>query len=125
MKKIICLTLWLLVIILAGCSASGSSASISPSRPLVSSPGIQTGIIRLPEPRLKSSVSLEEALANRRSIRDYADLPLAIDEVSQILWAAQGITDKSGGRTAPSAGALYPLEVYIAVGEVAGLSSGI
>ena len=125
MNKIICLTLWLLIILLAGCSAAGSSASKPSSRATISSPSLQTETFKLPEPKLKSSVSLEEALLDRRSVRDYEDLPLAIDEISQILWAAQGITDTSGRRTAPSAGALYPLEVYMAVGEVTGLSSGV
>jgi len=50
---------------------------------------------------------------------------LTIHEVSQLLWAAQGITDPRGFRTAPSAGALYPIEVKVVVGEVEGLSTGI
>ena len=72
----------------------------------------------LPAPRLKSEVSVEEALLERRSVREYGNAPLTLGEVSQLLWAAQGITSEWGGRTAPSAGALYPLEVYIAVGNV-------
>jgi len=79
----------------------------------------------LPEPRLKSEVSLEEALLKRRSIREYANLPLTLEDVSQLLWAAQGITAKWGGRTAPSAGALYPLEVYLVVGTVENLAAGV
>jgi len=79
----------------------------------------------LPEPRLKSEVSLEEALLKRRSIREYANLPLTLEDVSQLLWAAQGITAEWGGRTAPSAGALYPLEVYLAVGNVENLAAGV
>lgn len=58
-------------------------------------------------------------------MREYSDLPLTLEEVSQLLWAAQGITDREGYRTAPSAGALYPLEVYVVAGRVDGLSSGI
>src|SRR5271157_512540 len=70
--------------------------------------------IKLPEPALKSNFSLEQALAERRSIRNYTDDPLTLAEVSQLLWAAQGITDsKTGHRTAPSAMAKYPLELYI------------
>jgi len=79
----------------------------------------------LPEPRLKSEVSLEETLFQRRSVREYANLPLTLEDVSQLLWAAQGITTQWGGRTAPSAGALYPLEVYLVVGNVENLAPGV
>jgi len=79
----------------------------------------------LPEPRLRSEVSVEEALLKRRSVREYGNAPLTLEEVSQLLWAAQGITSEWGGRTAPSAGALYPLEVYIVVGNVENLSPGV
>lgn len=81
--------------------------------------------IALPEPRLESDVSIEETLLQRRSVREYASIPLTLDEVSQLLWAAQGITAEWGGRTAPSAGALYPLEVYLVVGDVEGLAVGV
>jgi len=81
--------------------------------------------IELPEPRLTSSVSLEETLLHRRSIREYADEPLLLEEISQLLWAAQGVTAEWGGRTAPSAGALYPLEVYVVVGNVERLTPGV
>ena len=82
--------------------------------------------IRLPEPVYRGNVSVEEALFRRRSIRDYSNEPLRVEEVSQLLWAAQGITDSTYGlRTAPSAGALYTIEIYIIVGEVEGLESGI
>ena len=68
----------------------------------------------LPEPRLKSNISLEEALNNRRSVRQFKPVDLKLEDISQILWAAQGITEISTGfRTAPSAGALYPLELFI------------
>ncbi len=82
-------------------------------------------LIKLPQPVYDSSVSLEESILKRRSIRRYKDEPLTINEVSQLMWAAQGITDRSGLRTAPSAGALYPLEIYVVVGNVDGLSPGI
>mgnify|MGYP003875368957 CR=1 FL=1 len=81
--------------------------------------------IKLPSPRYNSDVSIEQALLKRRSVRKYKAEPLTIAEVSQLLWSAQGITNPSGFRTAPSAGALYPLEVYLVVGEVKGLSQGI
>jgi SagB-type dehydrogenase family enzyme len=70
-------------------------------------------------------MSLEKALSGRRSVRSYSGRSLSLQEVSQLLWAAQGKTDRRGLRTAPSAGALYPLEVYLAVAEVSGLSAGV
>jgi SagB-type dehydrogenase family enzyme len=71
-------------------------------------------VITLPSPRLKSEVSVEEALLKRRSVRSFTEEELTSEEISQILWAAQGITEqKHGLRTSPSAGALYPLETYV------------
>lgn len=85
-----------------------------------------TGIIQLPAPKLQGETSVEEALQNRRSIRDYTNEPLSLAEVSQLLWAAQGVTNKANGfRTSPSAGALYPLEVYLAVANVNDLTAGL
>lgn len=81
--------------------------------------------VQLVPPRHRSDTSVEEALLNRRSVREYADEALTLAEVSQLLWAAQGITDRSGFRTAPSAGALYPIEVYLVVGDVTGLLPGV
>lgn len=80
--------------------------------------------ISLPGPRLDGTVSVEKALYSRRSVRAYKDEALALSDVSQLLWAAQGTTG-SPGRTAPSAGALYPLEVYVAAGKVDGLAPGV
>lgn len=83
-------------------------------------------IVKLPPPRHNSETSLEKAILKRRSIREYKDEPLTISEISQLLWAAQGVTDKDRGlRTAPSAGALYPLEVYLAVFKADGLEDGV
>lgn len=71
--------------------------------------------IMLPDPKLKGIVSLEEALKNRRSVREFSGKDLGLEDISQILWAAQGITENNFGfRTAPSAGALYPIEVFVA-----------
>ncbi len=81
--------------------------------------------IKLPEPGYESETSVEEALSKRRSIRAYSGDNLTIEEVSQLLWAAQGITSPWGGRTAPSAGALYPLELYLVVGDVEGIDKGV
>lgn len=84
-----------------------------------------SGYIALPEPRRTSATSVEEALSRRRSVRAYGDEPLTLAEVSQLLWAAQGVTSERGLRTAPSAGALYPLELYLVAGNVTGLSDGV
>ena len=81
--------------------------------------------IRLPEPRYDGSVSVEYALLTRRSIRKFRNEPLDLSDISQLLWAAQGITTPRGYRTAPSAGALYPLESYVVVGNVNDLAVGI
>lgn len=68
---------------------------------------------KLPPPLQRGEQSLEEALATRRSVREFSNMPLTDAEISQLVWAAQGITHKDGLRTAPSAGALYPLELYV------------
>lgn len=73
------------------------------------------GTIQLPEPARSGVVSLEEALAERRSVREFLPDALTDRQLSQLLWAAQGISAPGGYRTAPSAGALYPLEVYVAM----------
>ena len=63
-------------------------------------------------PPAESGVSIEVAFRRRRSVREFAEEPLTPTEIGQLLWAAQGVTADWGGRTAPSAGALYPLELY-------------
>jgi SagB-type dehydrogenase family enzyme len=71
-------------------------------------------LVKLPPPHESSQISLEEALHQRRSIRAFNSAPLTLEEIGQLLWAAQGITEeKESLRTAPSAGALYPLEMYV------------
>ncbi|HIP52763.1 MAG TPA: SagB/ThcOx family dehydrogenase [Chromatiales bacterium] len=83
------------------------------------------GAVMLPEPRQKSGLSIEQALLRRRSQREFSPAPLELMEVGQLVWAAQGISSREGLRTAPSAGALYPLEVYLAAGHVTGLEAGV
>jgi SagB-type dehydrogenase family enzyme len=73
--------------------------------------------IRLPPPQLNGEVSLEEAIAKRRSVRRYRAEPVALSQLSQILWSAQGITGRRMFRAAPSAGATYPLEIFVFVGK--------
>jgi SagB-type dehydrogenase family enzyme len=82
----------------------------------------------LPSPSLTGGQTLWEALEKRRSIRDYRPEPLSLEELSSLLWATQGITEKAFGpwyRTAPSAGALHPIDTYLVVNRVEGLEPGI
>lgn len=81
--------------------------------------------VSLPTPRLSGGMSIEDTLNRRRSVREYSEEAITLDEVSQLLWAAQGITSPDGYRTAPSAGALYPLELYLQAEKVSGLSPGV
>ncbi len=81
--------------------------------------------IELPAPLLKGGAPLSEAINARRSVRKFRVAPLPLEDVSQLLWAAQGVTSREGFRAPPSAGALYPLEVCLAVGTVDGLLEGI
>ena len=81
--------------------------------------------IKLPDPATDSVFSLEKSLARRRSIRKFSQASITLANVAQLLWAAQGITHPSGYRNAPSAGALYPLEVYLMVGMVDKVYPGI
>jgi SagB-type dehydrogenase family enzyme len=81
-------------------------------------------IIKLPAPRSKGNVSLEETILRRRAVRRYRRQPLALSQLSQILWSAQGITGTRGFRAAPSAGATYPLEIFVVVGKQGVIASG-
>ncbi len=82
-------------------------------------------LIELPDPRYNSDISVEEALLQRRSIRQYSESSISLNDLSQVLWAAQGITNERGYRTAPSAGALYPIELYVVIGSVEEISAGV
>jgi len=82
--------------------------------------------IKLPDPVLDGKVSIEKVLNERRSVRAYKDTPLTEQNLSQLLWAGQGITDKaSKKRTAPSARAKYPIELYMVVFNVEGIEKGV
>jgi SagB-type dehydrogenase family enzyme len=113
------LTLLLPLVLLTACQFNQTSANTLAAS--VASPGT----VILPVPVIQGAVSLEETLNQRRSIREYSSEPLTLAEVGQILWATQGRTSESGGRTAPSAGGLYPLDLFVAVGNVQSLSPGI
>lgn len=125
-KTAILLALAGLGALVVGCGGGEEEVPATPA-PNPSPASEETPTISLPDPRLKGEMTLEEAILKRRSRRDFRDSPLTLAEVSQILWAAQGITDETGLRAAPSAGALYPLELYLVVGErgVEGLEEGV
>jgi SagB-type dehydrogenase family enzyme len=90
-------------------------------------PGLGGDVVKLPPSSLKGSLSVEESLQARRTVRLFASRSLDLQQVSQLLWATQGVTDPRGLRTAPSAGATYPLEIYLVAGNrgVTGLAPGI
>ena len=82
--------------------------------------------VGLDPPKHGGGTPIWEILKRRRSVRDWSDEPIAKSELSQLLWAAQGISDQQFGfRTAPSAGALYPIETYLVVNFVEGVDPGI
>lgn len=81
--------------------------------------------IALPKAKTSGGISVEQALNARRSHRRYADTPLTLKQVGQLMWAAQGINDPRGLRTAPSAGGTYPLTLYLVAGNVEGLEPAV
>jgi SagB-type dehydrogenase family enzyme len=104
-QMIVDLILVFVVILIASCS----SLENQPTLPETS----MKERIELPTPILDGDISLEMTLLHRRSVREFTNENLELAEISQLLWAAQGITDPRGYRTAPSAGALYPIELYV------------
>ena len=85
-------------------------------------------MIKLPKPKTKGEISLEEVINHRYSVRSYSPKPLSLAQLSQILWAACGErvdTTTEASRTIPSAGALYPLEIFVLAGEVEDLDKGL
>lgn len=110
--------------LLGGCGQHQTPSLSTPPQPTSTMPdptatggtiALAAKEIDLPPPRTEGSMSLEEALARRRSVRAYyRNRPLNLQDIGQLFWAAQGVTRNWGGRTAPSAGALYPLEMYAA-----------
>lgn len=116
-RKYVMVSHLIALLFISGCTAAG----VQPPATAVSS----SADIVLPPPRYESTVSIEEALHKRRSIRDYSDEPVSLAEISQLLWAGQGITGDGNLRTAPSAGATYPLETYLVAGAVRDLATGV
>ena len=91
------------------------------------SAGFGAEAIKLPAPATKGTVSVEEALQNRRSTRSFANRSLDLAQISQLLWAADGVNNPQGKRTAPAARAAYAVDLYLVVGErgVTKLAPGI
>lgn len=83
-------------------------------------------VIPLPSPERSGSLSIEQALDERRSVREYRPDPLERAQIAQLAWAAQGVSDPGRGyRTAPSAGATFPLEVDLLIHGVDGIDDGV
>jgi SagB-type dehydrogenase family enzyme len=115
--RLVCSSLLLMVALTASCGPSEGGKDAVYQEDVT---------IQLPAPALDGKVSVEKAIQQRRSVRSFVDTPLTFAQVSQLLWAAQGITDKATGfRAAPSAGALFPMEVYLVAGRVTGLEPGV
>ena len=87
--------------------------------------GSVSEVVQLPDPVSDGELSLEATISARRSVREWGQEAVTLDELGQLLWAAQGITVEWGGRSAPSAGGTYPLEVHAVVSTVEGLEPGI
>ncbi len=107
----------LFVLLAGGLALPGASTPACAQKPET--------VVKLPKARLTGAMPVEAALATRRSNRALAETPLGIEQVAQIAWAAQGITGPNGHRTAPSAMARYPLELYLVAGAVEGFAPGV
>lgn len=109
------------LVVVTGVMAVGLLSLGGPARTMPGGPGPATaGNLpgeALPSPRLAGPLSLEEALGARRSVRSFSEEALTRAEIGGLLWAAQGVTDADGHRTAPSAGALYPLELDVVTAD--------
>ena len=99
---------------------------------LFQEPAFSSNDIKLPKPVLKGKMSVEAGMLNKKSVRHFASAPLTIEQVSQLLWAANGAlpVDAISGatlKTLPSAGGIYPLEIFLLTGggTVTGLPAGV
>ena len=124
------LLLFITIVMLNACTSQAVQGEAAAGEPTVAS---SQSIYVLPPPVTDGSMSVEKALENRRSRRNFQDRAISKEQLSQILWAAYGITQpmpnqpglRGGLRTTPSAGATYPLEIYVIVGNVEGLRAGV
>ena len=111
---------WLAVALLGAVACGACAAQAMPNAAAAAPAGSA-----LPAPRLEGPAALEATLAQRRSLRSFAATPLTAAQAGQLLWAAQGVSDDRGRRTAPSAGATYPLVLYLVAGRVEGVAVGV
>ncbi len=126
MKSIVRGKLYILLLVSSGIIGINCVVTIIPDQNNIQENFQNVKLIDLPAPSYSGNISIEETLKERRSIRTYRNIPLNLTQISQLLWSAQGITDMGRGlRTAPSAGALYPLEVYLLAGNINELAAGI
>ena len=122
----------LLIVVAFALSACNNSEVTQTQSPLTKVDGEQLTYV-LPSPLTTGKVSVEQALQNRRSQRNYVDQAISAEQLGQLLWSAYGLTKpmpdrpalRGGLRTAASAGALYPFEIYVAVGNVKGIEAGL
>ena len=82
-------------------------------------------VIKLPAVKISRALGVEEAISKRRSRRRFRDTSWGQRELSHLLWAGQGITNRGGFRAAPSAGATFPLTIYVVIGNVEGIPAGL
>ena len=122
-SRIICLLVLVTAVMLSACHSEAAADNES-NTTMTENQNTQDACI-LSSPKTKGSISVEEALVSRRSRRSFNDTALSIDQLSQILWAAYGISDGNNLRTSPSAGALYPLEIYAVIGNITGIEPGV
>ncbi len=123
----------LIVVILLATSGHTNKINFNESKPIAMNQDTEKQFIQLPPPRLDSDFSIEEVMQKRRSQRNFVKSAISLEDLSQVLWAAYGITKpdnsraifRGGYRTAPSAGATFPLEVYAIAGKVKGLDPGV
>lgn len=110
-------------------NATANTNTTNTNEPLVYTPITKQysgQAIALPTPSLKGTLTVEETMQSRRSVREYSETALTSSQLGQMLWAAQGITDAtSGGRTAPSGHSLYPFNLYVVVRNVTGVTPGL
>jgi SagB-type dehydrogenase family enzyme len=120
-----CLALAPLAGLVAACASptekpgSGPVAATAPAAPAITATlgDPDRTVFELPPPERGEGTPLAVVLSRRRSVREFDSRPLRLAELSQLLWAAQGVSSTEGGRTAPSAGATYPLEVHAVLAE--------